>query len=63
MIINRTWAMPNSNTFEIKQIRNIILKYKNGLTIDPFSRDSKLADITNDIDPECNSDYHMDAFT
>lgn len=61
MIINRTWAMPNSNTFEIKQIRNIILKYKNGLTIDPFSRDSKLADITNDIDPECNSDYHMDA--
>jgi len=30
MIINRQWEMPNSKTFRIKCIQDLILKYKKG---------------------------------
>ena len=46
--INRKWAMPNSKTFSIKPIEDIINKYKYGLVIDPFANNNKLATITND---------------
>jgi hypothetical protein len=59
--INRIWAMPNSKTFNIKPIRNLIEKYKNGKIIDPFSNQSKIATITNDIDTQYDTDYHLDA--
>jgi DNA modification methylase len=37
MIINRTWAMPNHRTFQIKPILELISKYKKeGLWLDPF---------------------------
>ncbi len=61
MIINRIWAMPNKNTFSIKPIKEIILKYKHGLTIDPFANESSIADFTNDIDPQFNTTHHLDA--
>ena len=61
MEINRIWAMPNSKTFNIKPIRNLIEKYKNGKIIDPFSNQSKIATITNDIDTQYDTDYHLDA--
>lgn len=63
MIINRTWAMPNSNTFTIKPINKLISKYnKPGLeSIDPFANNNVLANITNDLNPEYNTDYHLDA--
>lgn len=54
--------MPNSRTFQIKAIQKIISKYAHGVVVDPFSNNSKLATITNDIDPECDSMYHMDAY-
>ena len=63
MIIKRTWAMPNSNTFEIKAIRNLIYKYikPDYYSIDPFANKSRIAKITNDLNPEMKCDYSMDA--
>lgn len=61
MIINRVWAMPNSNTFSIPVIRDLILKYSNGVIVDPFANNNSLATITNDIDPEMPTKYHMDS--
>jgi len=55
--------MPNSNTFEIKCISKLIHKYfkSNFYSIDPFANKSKLAKVTNDLNPEMNTDYHLDA--
>lgn len=61
MIIKRAWAMPNSRTFSIKPIRELIDRYATGTIIDPFANGSEIATITNDIDPEQPTDYHMDA--
>lgn len=61
MIINRIWHMPNSKTFSIKPIKDLILKYAFGKIVDPFANDNKLATITNDLDTQYDTDYHMDA--
>ena len=54
--------MPNSKTFSIKPIAQLIEKYKTGGTIiDPFANGSRIATITNDIDEQYDTDYHMDA--
>lgn len=49
MKINRIWAMPNSRTFSIKPIKELIDRNIAGKTV------------TNDIDPSCEADFHMDA--
>ncbi len=60
--LERVWAMPNSNTFEVKPIRALILEEMNdGLWIDPFANRNKLAKVTNDLNPEYDVDYHLDA--
>ena len=72
MTISRQWAMPNSKTFQIKPIHKLIAKYKQvcaksniapeGLVvIDPFANSSVEANITNDLDPQFNTTYHLDA--
>ena len=61
MQITRVWQMPNSKTFQIKPIEQIIKKYAFGQIIDPFANTSKLATITNDLDEQYDTDYHMDA--
>lgn len=53
--------MPNSNTFQIKPINEIIKKYSFGKIIDPFANSNKLATITNDIDEQYDTNYHLDA--
>ena len=53
--------MPNKNTFSIKAIREIIEKYAYGKIIDPFANSNKIAVITNDLDPQFDTDYHMEA--
>ena len=63
-IIRREWAMPNSATFKIKPIRRLLQRQidnSHGLWIDPFSGGTKYADITNDLNPEIESDYTLDA--
>lgn len=60
--IERIWAMPNKNTFEIKPIKNLILEEMNdGIWIDPFANRNKLATVTNDLNLDYDTDYHMDA--
>jgi hypothetical protein len=63
MIINRTWEMPNSNTFDIKCINKLIHKYLKYemVSIDPFANKCNLAKITNDLNPEYDTDFHLDA--
>jgi hypothetical protein len=61
MEINRVWAMPSSKTFSIKPIGELIEKHINGFSIDPFANGNKLATVTNDIDPQYDTDYSLDA--
>ena len=64
MEIIRTWAMPHKNTFSIKPIRKFIdevMNHSKPLWIDPFANSNKLAKITNDLNPEFDTDYHLDA--
>ena len=60
--IYRKWAMPNSRTFSIKPIKELLEEEINeGIWIDPFANESKFASITNDLNPDYDTDYHMDA--
>lgn len=63
MLINRAWAMPDHNTFEIKPIRKLISKYIGNNWVDPFSRNSPFHRycVTNDLNEEMKADYHMEA--
>ena len=62
IVMERVWAMPNKNTFEIKPIKALIEEeLTDGLWIDPFANRNKLATITNDLNTEYDTDYHMDA--
>ena len=62
MQINRKWCMPNKNTFDIKPIKEIIDKYMvEGVILDPFANKNKIATITNDLDEQYDTNYHMDA--
>lgn len=63
LIINRRWHMPNKHTFDIKPIKELIEKYlvSSGVTIDPFANKNKIATITNDLDTQYDTNYHLDA--
>lgn len=61
IIFSRKWAMPNMFTFQIKPIQNLINKYIKGVIVDPFSNNSRLGTIRNDLNPNIDSDYHLDA--
>lgn len=60
---SRVWAMPNSATFSIKPIKEFVEKNIEGreIIIDPFARDCKYGTITNDLNPEFDTNFHMDA--
>lgn len=56
--------MPSSDTFSIKPIGEFVKRYvvaSKGHSVDPFARDSCLAEYTNDINPNTIAKYHMDA--
>lgn len=68
--IERRWAMPNGKTFTIKPIRDVVRDEcldaqarANGeaVIIDPFAREAQYGTITNDLNPEYSTDFHMDA--
>jgi hypothetical protein len=63
MEIERKWAMPNKNTFSIKPIKELLEEEvdRNKKWIDPFANNSKVATITNDLNTDFDTDYHMDA--
>ncbi len=61
--IDRVWAMPNSNTFDIKPIKDLLDQEvdKTRLWIDPFANKNRIARITNDLNTIFDTDYHLDA--
>jgi len=67
MKIERKWAMPNKWTFTIKPIRELLEEemgsgmFIKGLWLDPFAGENSLAQITNDLNPEMPTKYHLDA--
>lgn len=71
MDIKRQWAMPNKNTFSIKPINQLImetieimkgeLQTEQLCIVDPFANSCKIATITNDLDTQYDTDYHLDA--
>src|ERR1017187_215531 len=63
MKFNRVWAMPSSETFSIPPIGSFVRGYLSNsvLSIDPFARNSQLATVTNDLNPETKAQYHLDA--
>ena len=58
---SRTWAMPNANTFSIKPIGDMVVRYLHGISVDPFARNSGLATYTNDLNPETSAQHHLGA--
>lgn len=63
MLIERKWGMSSKNTFSIYPIRTLleqIIKPAE-LWIDPFANNSKLANVTNDLNTAFETDYHIDA--
>lgn len=71
MLINKKWAMPNGNTFKIKPIKELILKYikENDVILDPFANEPSIQNfipssckyISNDLNEKYNTTYHMEA--
>ncbi len=63
--LNRSWAMPNSKTFTIKPIRELIERtLTDGVWIDPFVRDSVFKTqmtFTNDLNQDFEATHHVDA--
>lgn len=63
VVYNRKWAMPNKWTFKIDPIKRLVNKYVgDGLGwIDPFAGENSLAEITNDLNPERPTKFHLKA--
>ena len=62
MIIDREWAMPNKWTFQIKPIAKLLKEeMTDGIWVDPFAGEHSPAGITNDLNPERPTMFHMDA--
>ncbi|MCM1135712.1 MAG: hypothetical protein NC400_09070 [Clostridium sp.] len=61
--IERIWSMPNKNTFEIAPIKTLLAEEVDPakMWIDPFANCNKIANITNDLNKEYDTNYHMDA--
>jgi len=61
MIITREWSMPNGDTLTVKPIREIYSRHAFGVTVDPFARNCKLCQITNDFNPDTDAQFHLKA--
>jgi hypothetical protein len=64
--MNRVWAMHNKDTFSIKPINALIVRYFSELKtwIDPFFGNNPFksaCNLTNDLNPETNAEYHLNA--
>lgn len=63
MKVTRVWAMPNKWTFKIKPVKRLLDRYVGDGKgwIDPFAGKYSPAEHRNDLNPEMNAEYHMDA--
>jgi hypothetical protein len=63
MQINRSWAMPHSDTFSVPPIGEFVKKYlaNSKVSVDPFARNKEWATYTNDLNTETSAQFHLDA--
>ena len=63
LTINRAWGFPSVNTFEIAPIKDFVSRHVSECTVvvDPFANRSKFGTITNDLNHEYDTSYHLDA--
>lgn len=61
MKFSRQWAMPNADTFSVPCIGDFVKSYMTGVSVDPFARNKRWATHTNDLNPNTEAEYHMDA--
>ena len=59
--ITRVAAQATGDTTSIPYISSIIDKYISEPSIDPFARNSQLCKVTNDMNPETNAMFNMEA--
>lgn len=61
MKFSRAWAMPTSDTFDCKPIGEFVKHYLRGVSVDPYARNKRWAQYTNDLNPITTAEHHMDA--
>lgn len=63
LVMGRSWAMPSHDTMKVAPIGGFAKRYlmASRRSVDPFARNSRLASVTNDLNPETAAQYHMDA--
>ena len=63
MAMSRVWAMPAADTFDVEPIHNFVWKYlhESKVSIDPFARNKRWATYTNDLSPETEAEFHIEA--
>lgn len=63
MLMQRVWAMPSADTFDVIPIHNFVQKYLHPATVsvDPFARNKRWATHTNDLNPQTEAEHHMEA--
>lgn len=62
-VMQRAWAMPSADTFSILPIREFVERWLGGaeVVVDPFARNCRYGTIRNDLNPDTEAEYHMDA--
>ena len=62
-LFSRAWAMPSADTFSVQPIGDFVRRYlsESETSVDPFARNKRWATHTNDLNPETQAEYHMDA--
>lgn len=53
--------MPSADTTECKPIGDLVRRYLQGVSVDPFARNSRWATHTNDLNPDTTAEHHMHA--
>jgi len=63
IIIRRAKAHADKWTFRIPAVKQLIARYVGDghNWVDPFAGMASMAEITNDLNPNCNAKYHMEA--
>ena len=62
-VFHREFIMPSPHTFTMKPMKDLVLRYvlRPDLWVDPFAGFNSPANRTNDLNPECPTEYHMEA--
>lgn len=63
MKMSREWAMPSPETFSVPPIAFFVARYLTDCTaaVDPFARNSRLARYRNDLSPDTDATWHLEA--